>query len=433
MASLVACSGTTEAPATVAESQAPANTVPESNGTADTPNAAAPGAAIRLVNGKIEIDTQLKAFAEDYKARTGQEVIIESLGGGVDISAQITNYHASGNMPDMFVINSNEEEKFRELFADLSNEPWVAETDAYLADANGKVIGAPYAVEGVGLIYNADVLAKAGIDPDTLININAQRAAFEKIDGMKAELGLQAVAAVAAESGQMYWSTGSHIMSAYFSMGVERDDKTLINDFNAGIVNPERFAQFAEYVKLLFDYADPSVLISGTYDDQLALFAQGKTAFLTQGNWIDPSLPGYNATFDCGLLPYAFLETDTPGITADAPTWWAVYNGGNVEASKAFLTDITISDAGQKMFVEDAGAISAYKTCKYQPSTPVSANMFKKMQSGPTYAWDWSNMAVGIAQNTLAPLFELYAKGTIDKTQFVDMSVTAVADFLAAQ
>ena len=40
------------------------------------------GEAIRIVNGKIEIDNQLKAFAAEYEAKTGQEVVIESLGGG---------------------------------------------------------------------------------------------------------------------------------------------------------------------------------------------------------------------------------------------------------------------------------------------------------------------------------------------------------------
>ena len=45
----------------------------------------ASGNAIRLVNGKIEIDAQLKKLAEMYKAETGVEVIIESMGGGIDI------------------------------------------------------------------------------------------------------------------------------------------------------------------------------------------------------------------------------------------------------------------------------------------------------------------------------------------------------------
>lgn len=47
------------------------------------------GEAIRIVNGKIEIDEPLKAFAKSYQEKTGQEVIIESLGGGVDINGTL--------------------------------------------------------------------------------------------------------------------------------------------------------------------------------------------------------------------------------------------------------------------------------------------------------------------------------------------------------
>ena len=387
--------------------------------------------AIRLLNGKIEIDAQLKAFARDYQARTGQEVIIESLGGGVDLAGQIRNYRTARNMPDIFFTEPSGMEQFADLYLDLSDEPWVKATDMSLTDSNGKVIGAPYAVEGLGLIYNADILSRAGIDPDTLTNINAQRAAFERINSMRGELGLQAVISVAAESGQMFWSTGNHIFSAYLTMGVPRGDRRLINMLNRGEVDTARLTQFANYVKLLFDHADPGVLLSGTYDDQLALFATGRTAFLTQGNWIDPSLPSYNVSFDCGILPYAFLETDTPGATADSPSWWAVYRGSSrIEEVKAFLNDILLSEAGQRMFVEGTGAISAFRDSQFSPTTPVSANLYKRMQSAPTYAWDWLYMPMGIAQSATGMVFELYARESINREQFVSMLSQAIAGFV---
>ncbi|HIT90423.1 MAG TPA: carbohydrate ABC transporter substrate-binding protein, partial [Candidatus Merdenecus merdavium] len=56
--------------------------------------------AIRFLSTKIEIDGALKEFAKQYQEKTGQEVIIESLGGGVDVNGQLKNYYAAGNMPD---------------------------------------------------------------------------------------------------------------------------------------------------------------------------------------------------------------------------------------------------------------------------------------------------------------------------------------------
>ena len=43
---------------------------------------AADGDSIRLVNGKIEVDAQLKKLAEMYEKETGTKVEIESMGGG---------------------------------------------------------------------------------------------------------------------------------------------------------------------------------------------------------------------------------------------------------------------------------------------------------------------------------------------------------------
>lgn len=76
---------------------------------------------------------------------------------------------------------------------------FVKDTDfTYTDDETGTPVGFPYAVEGYGITYNADILEKAGIDPATLINYGPYKAAFEKIDGMKDELGLTSVCAVAA-------------------------------------------------------------------------------------------------------------------------------------------------------------------------------------------------------------------------------------------
>lgn len=389
--------------------------------------------AIRIVNGKIEIDEQLKAFAKSYQEKTGQKVVIESLGGGVDINGTIKGYLAGGNMPDIFVFGGEGDyQTWKDYMTDLSGETWASQTDFSFKSEDGKVVGFPYAVEGYGITYNADILKKAGIDPATLINYDAYKAAFEKIDSMKDELGIKAVCSVAAESGQMYWSTGNHIFGYYLSAGLDRSDTTYIDMLKEGKVDTARLSQFADFMKLLFDYSDPTVLISGTYDDQLALWAQGKTAFITQGNWIDPSLPDYNVTFDCGIAPLAFMKEDTPGVLADCPSWWAVYNGGkNIDACKAFLNDLATTEEGMNSLVKECGMISPYKTCTVTPETPLAVSLKSYVDAGNTYSWQWSKMPEGIAQNATGTVFELYARGELDKDKFVALLSSTIADYVA--
>lgn len=390
------------------------------------------GQAIRIVNGKIEIDEPLKAFAKKYQEKTGQEVIIESLGGGADINGTLKGYLAAGNMPDLFVFGGEGDYKtWKDYMTDLSGEEWASQTDFSFKDGDGKVVGFPYAVEGFGITYNKDILEKAGIDPASLTSYDAYKKAFETIDSKKEELGITAVCSVAAESGQMYWSTGNHLFGYYLSGGLKRGDTTYIDMLKEGKIDSTRMGQFADYMKLLFDYSNPSTLISGTYDDQLALWAQGKTAFITQGNWIDPSLPGYQVTFDCGIAPLAFTKEEMKGILADCPSWWAVYNkGSQIDACKAFLKELALSEDGQKCLVTDCGMISPYTSNKLNPKTPLAMNLKTYVDSGNSYSWEWTKMPEGIAMNATGAIFELYAKGEIDRDGFVTMMSTAIADYV---
>ena len=391
--------------------------------------------ALRLVNGKIEIDSQLKKVAEKYKEKTGQEVVIESLGGGVDIQGQLKSYKAADNMPDIFVIGGDGDyANWTDSVADLSDSEFAKNTDfAYKDKTSGKVVGFPYAVEGYGITYNADILEKAGIDPASLKNYDAFKAAFEKLDSMKSELGLQAVASVAAESGQMYWSTGNHLFGYYYTGGLDRGDNKYFDMAMKGEFDDQRLGEFADMTALLFKYADPQVLISGTYDDQLALWAQGKAAFITQGNWIDPSLPTYNVTFKAGLLPLAFTKADMTKILADCPSWWCVYKDGkNVDAAKKFLDYLATDPEAQEILVKEAGMISPYKTSTVEPETPLAVSLKKYVDAGNTSSWAWSNMPEGIAQNKLGLIFESFAKGDMTNDQFVTMMKTTIADYVAA-
>lgn len=405
-----------------------------STATSSTAQNTSNGDAIRLVNGKIEIDAQLKEAAKLFKEKTGQEVVIESMGGGVDIQGQIKSYFAADNMPDMFVIGGDGDYKNWEgKCADLSDCKFASDTDYGYKDKNdGTLVGFPYAVEGYGITYNADILKKAGIDPASLVNFDAFKTAFEKIDGMKADLGLDAVASVAAEAGQMYWSTGNHIFGYYYSGGLQRGDNSIFDKARAGEFDKARLTEFADMAELLFKYADQQVLLSGTYDDQLAKWAQGKTAFVTQGNWIDPSLPTYNVSFKCGIAPLAFTKADMPNVLADCPSWWCVYKDGkNVQACKDFFDFLATTDEGQTVLVKNAGMISPFKSSKMVPESPLATSLNNYVASGKTSSWAWSNMPEGIAQNAFGLVFESFAKGDIDKAGFVEAMQTSLADYIA--
>ena len=383
------------------------------------------GDTIRLVNGKIEIDAQLKKLAEKYKEETGVTVEIESMGGGIDIQGTLKGYYQGDNMPDIFVNGGATDFKNWEgMLVDMSDQAWASDTDAAYVNEEG-TIGFPYTTEAVGLAYNADILEKAGIDPATLTGPSQIEEAFKAIDSKKDELGLTAVVGYCAEATNLYWSTGNHLFANYLDAGLDRNDTTYIDMLNdGGKLDDARLTDFAKFVGILNQYSDPALLVSGTYDQQILNFASGKYAFVTQGSWIGATMTSDDAdayaaagSFKVGMIPYAF-EDGIDTILTNSPSWWSVYKEGNVEAAEAFLQWLS-EDEGQQVLVEEAGFISPFKSCKYVASDPFAQTLSDYMAAGKTSAWHWLNMKEGYAQNFTGQVFADYAAGNLDADGFV--------------
>ncbi|SEA83120.1 raffinose/stachyose/melibiose transport system substrate-binding protein [Pseudobutyrivibrio sp. ACV-2] len=385
----------------------------------------ASGKTIRLVNGKIEVDSQLKKLAEMYEKETGTHVEIESMGGGIDIQGELKAYYQSDNMPDIFVCGGEADfNNWDGLLQDMSDQKWVSDTDAAFTNSDGTV-GFPYTTEAIGLAYNADILEKAGVDPASITGPESMAKAFETIDSKKDELGLTAVIGYFAEPVNLYWSTGNHLFGTYLDEGLDRDDTTYIDMLNdGGKLDDKRFAAFADMAELFNKYSDQSLLVSGTYDQQILNFASGKYAFVTQGSWIGATITGDDAdaykeagSFKCGMIPYAFEEgIDT--ILTNSPSWWAVYKDGNVAEAEAFLQWMSEADA-QEVLVKEAGFISPYKSCTVVADDPFAQTITDYTSAGKTSAWHWLGMTDGYAQNYVGQVFADFASGSLDKDGFI--------------
>ena len=350
------------------------------------------------------------------------------MGGGIDIQGTLKGYYQADNLPDIFVNGGTSDFKnWDGLLADMSDQAWVQDTEAAYVDAEGKVIGFPYTTEAIGLAYNADLLEKAGVDPAGLTSPDALKAAFETLDAQKDELGLTAVIGYCAEATNLYWSTGNHLFGVYEDGGLARDDSTYYDLLaDGGQIDVERFTAYAQMVDLFNQYSDPSLLVSGTYDQQILNFAAGKYAFVTQGSWIGATMTTDDAAqyeeagnFRVGMAPYAFLDgIDT--IMTNSPSWWAVYDGPNAEEAKAFLQWCS-EDKGQQILVEEAGFISPFKSCQYIASDPFAQTISDYTVAGKTSAWHWLDNKEGLAQNALGVVYQDFAAGGMDVDTFVQV------------
>ena len=423
------------------ESAAPA-AAPAGDSQAAAPAAeAAPAAAggITLFNGKIEIAEALDHAAQVYEQATGKHVEVNSVGGGVDLQSELKQRYQAGNMPDIFTCEGTPDfsnwTDNEMLVVDMSDQPWVADTDAaFIYEPTGAVIGFPYTTEAIGLAYNKSILDKAGIDPASITGPESMKAAFEKLDSMKDELGITAVVGYCANAKELYWSTGNHMFSNYLDAGLARDDSTYFDlMMNEGKLDLDRFTPFAEMVGLFNQYSDPALLVSGNYDMQVSGFAAGKYAFVTQGSWIGASLTAqykelYDAAgkFECGMIPYAFIEgIDT--ILTNPPSHWAVYKDGNVADAEAFLNWLAGPD-GQQIMVQEAGLNSPFKSCTVVANDPFAPTVADFTARGKTSGWHFLEQPADMAESYTGAIFQDYASGTIDTQGFIDDMVATIPE-----
>ncbi len=380
---------------------------------------------------KVEIKDALDAYAAQYSEATpGVTVQVETLGGGSDYGGAMKAKVQSGQMPDIFVIEGQGGyDIWKDYIADLSNEEWVSDTDlAFKAD--GKVVGFPVAIEGYGLAYNAEILRKAGVDPATLTTRAAYERAFKVIDSKKAELGIDAPVAMAASvAGGMWWVAAQHNLAAYWGGGLDFNDTSVIEKALNGSLDQERFMQYTKYLQLLFKYADQRILLNGSYDDQVGSFAQGKTAFLHQGNWVDPNLAQLGVTFEIGYAPHAFLDTEQKGLYLFAPSWYCVNSQSpNAEAAKAFLNAMATTQEGHEYIVNKAGMIPAFKSVTLKPTGQLSQALMAANAKGGNYGVFFGMLPDGTGQNVFGPIFDLFAQNPNNVNKFIADMNRAVAN-----
>ena len=334
--------------------------------------------------------------------------------------------YAADEMPEIFPIDGIEAyNEWATIIDDLSGEEWVKDTDvAFKVD--GKVVGFPVSIEGWGMAYNADLLEEAGVDPATLTNYDAYMAAFAKIDGMKAELGIDSVVSMAAGPG-MYWVTAHHNFNSLLSNGLPYGDRSVVDALLAGDIDDTRLNEYADWVNLLFTYADNTVLTTGNYDSQVGAFLNQKAVFLHQGNWVDGNLTA--ATFDMAFAPHGSSKTATDGIFVSAPAWYVVNKDSeNAQAAKDFLEFMVYNEIGQKYMVEEAGMIPAFKNVTLQPTGKLSKSVMAWAKAGKIFSWQQYNFTGDFRDNTLGPIYNQLASKEATIEEFKALLKKALED-----
>lgn len=389
------------------------------------------GKTVKVFQLKVEINDALQQLAKKYEQEKGVKVDIQSVGGGADYGASLKAEFAKGaeSEPDIFMIQgAGDYEVWKHKIDTLSDQAWIKNAVKGTLDTvtfDGKVYGMPAATEGYGLMYNKEILDKAGIDPKSIDTFDKLKAAFEKLDSKKAELGINNVISYTTKE---TWVTGNHTFNIPFA--AQDNPAQFAKDYiakKADIVGNKKFNDWMNLVELMSKYGGGKALDTIDYSTQVGNFALGKTAFMQQGNWVASDLNNLKSNFDMGFLPMC-INNDAndkvnTSIPVGVPMYWVVNKDSKVnKEAKEFLDWMVSSKTGQEALVKDMNMIPAFTNFDVQSDNKLNKSIAEYNKAGKTLPWAFTNFPDGFSMNNIGPLFSKFLS--------TDMGAQAKKDML---
>lgn len=299
---------------------------------------------VYLVHSKQEISKQLdEAIAAYTASHPNVNIVAEFLS---DYTTTIKTKFNGGDEPDVFTITGYTDTKlWQEYLEDLSAEPWAKDIIDIARDGatiDGKLYAFPLCLEGYGYMYNADLLASAGIT-----EMPATRADFEAIVSQLERIGIQPL----VELYSSYYQLGNFWTNVGFAR--QEDPVAFIEGLNNGtetFVGNKEFIDLANF--LLYDTAHAKDALNTTFSLQVSNFAKAQAAMTLGGNWNEPTLEGAGASFRYGLMPICINDDvqKNDNLFVGVSVYWGINKNADPAvkaAAKDFFDWLACTKEGQ--------------------------------------------------------------------------------------
>ncbi|WP_425435172.1 ABC transporter substrate-binding protein [Oceanobacillus rekensis] len=387
--------------------------------------------AVDIFQFKVEFKDQFEEIIALYEEENSDvEMSVQTVGGGNDYAASLKSQMASGKEPVIFNIGGpTDVEEYREYLTDLSDTEAASlalEGTLNGIEEDGKVWGLPFAQEGYGLIYNKEIIEKAGINPEELTTFEALEEAIATIDSQKEELGLEAAFALPAKE---LWVMGNHLANHYIAPEFNSD---IMAAYEAETINFEYGDQMKRMLDLQNQYSVQPVL-SLDYSQQVEqLFSLGKVAMIQQGNWVYPTIDQMDAELaenNIGMIPMPFEGDLSDHLPVGVPQYWVVNKNASEEqqqAAKDFLDWMYTSDIGKDFVLNEFKFVPAYEGYDSEKiADPLSKVVYDYSSEGKTIGWTFMSTPVGWNEDVLAANFQRYISGDMEWQEVLDEAKAA--------
>ncbi len=413
--SLTACGGNEEATADNA-SKDQDTSVEDTNtdGESDAIEATDENVTIIITNNKGEIAQQHEAAAQAFM-EANPNITVEQYTGAVGETVNVFDkLTSSGKTITLAMMEPNAAiDKFKDWGIDLSGEDWVAETVYGMTNPSGVLVGFPFAIEGMGLVYNKEVVNNAvggDFDPYSIVTRDDL---IELLDKIK-ESGIEYPVAYQTEA----WSVANHFGSMF--MNQNEDPMDTVKAIENGEIDFASNVVWNGYFDTMDVLKDPKYNMFGErpigqyYDQAHVAVGQGQAAMLFNGNWAYDSLQALEGQ-GFGFIPVP--NDNDPnnrlnGKLIAGPTQIFMINKeatpAQQEAAKKYLNWIVFSDAGQNYLVTESQVISPFKNNSKTVDNPLGGAIAEAILTDRVLPFSTNYITPGDYSSIIGPEVQQY-------------------------
>lgn len=382
--------------------------------------------SVYYLNFKPEVDEEWQALAKKYTEKTGVEVKVVTAASDT-YEQKLQSEISKSSAPTLFQVNGPIGlANWKDYCLDLTGSKVLGElaNDALKLEGDGKVYAIDYVEEDYGIIYNKDLLTKAGYSADDIKDFDSLKKVADDIQARKAELGVEGAFTSAGMDSSSNWRYTTHLanMPIHYEFKDENEDDT---DAIKGTYLPQYKQIFDLY--LTDSTCDPSQVASKTGDDAVNEFLNGKAVFYQNGTWAYKDIAALGDD-KIGMIPlYIGVKgEDKQGMCSGGENYWCVNSQASADdqaATLEFLNWVVTDDEATKAIAEDMGLTMPLKSAK-EVANPLAKIAKEYVDKGcEAVAWDFVHIPSEEWKKNLSSALVSYAAGgSWDdvKTAFID-------------
>ena len=393
---------------------------------------------VYYLNFKPEADAQWQELAKLYTDKTGVKVNVVTAAAN-QYETTLKSEMGKSEAPTLFQVNGPVGlASWKDYCYDLKDSDIAKQvtSDDFLLKDGDAVDGIGYAIESYGIIYNKNLLKKAGYTQDDIKSFDDLKKVAEDITKRSKDLGFSAFTS-AGMDGSSDWRFKTHLANLPIYYESQKDGIE-----NTDAIKGTYLDNYRNIWNLYINNSTTSSkqLSTKTGDDAVAEFVTEKAVFYQNGTWAYSDIADLGDD-NLGMLPI-YIGADgeeNQGLCTGTENYWCVNKKASkedIQATLDFMNWCVTDDTAVKCMCGAAGAMPSgqdgmgfvipFKKNLTSDNPLVNiANDYVKQGKKPV-TWNFTTMPSEKWKNDLGSALTTYASKQTDanwdlvKKAFVD-------------